>query len=181
MPPSTPPYGTRQFPSEGSAITNIIGNWDCYLTVVLGACRSGGADGDGPWWLPGSNTYINDPSELGDRDWGDLQRYVRRPHWTESNGQCVTESATSNYVHRFRPLTCQTGFTLSMVTLSDGQTWPICQRTASTCTDKGCDKAAISPWQGNPIDITAGSQHATETDFRGSGTGAIELSRRGSS
>ena len=135
LPQSVPLYGTWNLPSESAAIARIQSNWDCYNTVVRGACFSGTGQGEGQWWVGGTNNYINDPSELGDRDWGTTQRSATSKIKYLVEGQCTLENATGNLVNRTRPLACQLGYVLFMSTLADGQSWPICKRTTSACSD----------------------------------------------
>ena len=55
-PPTLPVYGNRSLASESAALARIEGNWDCYDTVVLGACATEAAQGQGQWWIGGTNT-----------------------------------------------------------------------------------------------------------------------------
>lgn len=178
LPPSVPPYGTHNLGSETAAIARIESNWDCYLTVVLGACDVGGPIFGGVWWyLPGPTPYA-DLSVLGERDILPLQRSVRKPFKLMKDGVCATDAEHATTVDRIRPTTCQPGWHWQAMTLSDGQTYHICSQPTPTCEDGRCSTKSLGYRHGNPVDITAGSKHLAETDFRGGGKAALVLERR---
>lgn len=164
--PTHPLYGNFTASDELGAAGRVDANWSCYLFSCQSACAVGGIlPGQGDWWdvrasYPFPLSQIDGPLDRGTN----LQRSVRRTYKRiATDGSCSIESTSSLPVNRFKPISCEPGW--SGPQSAEGKWYCYRPKPGPCCA------------HGNPLDANAGSKVQRETDFSAGGSSPLELVR----